>query len=36
MSKAGNPYGDGNAGRRVIKAIMYFLGMGSKPDEFES
>lgn len=36
MSKAGNPYGDGNASKRIVKAIMYFLGMGSKPDEFES
>lgn len=36
MSRASNPYGDGKAGKRVIKAIMYFLGIGSKPDEFES
>lgn len=36
MSKAGNPYGDGKAGKRVVKAIMYFLGIGKKPDEFES
>ncbi len=36
MSKAGNPYGDGKAGKRVVKAVMYFLGIGEKPDEFES
>ncbi|MGC8971727.1 MAG: non-hydrolyzing UDP-N-acetylglucosamine 2-epimerase [bacterium] len=36
MSKAGNPYGDGKAGKRVVKAIMYFLGIGEKPDEFKS
>lgn len=36
MSKATNPYGDGKASERVIKAIMYFLGIGSRPDEFES
>lgn len=36
MSKAGNPYGDGKASVRVVKAIMHFLGMGSRPDEFES
>ena len=36
MSKAGNPYGDGKAGERVVRAIMYFFGIGEKPDEFES
>lgn len=36
MSKVNNPYGDGNASKRVIRAIMHFLGMGDRPDEFES
>lgn len=36
MSKAGNPYGDGKAGERIVKAIMHFFGMCEKPDEFAS
>lgn len=36
MSKAGNPYGDGKAGERIVKAIMHFFGMCEKPDEFTS
>ncbi|MCX7796972.1 MAG: UDP-N-acetylglucosamine 2-epimerase (non-hydrolyzing) [bacterium] len=36
MSKAGNPYGDGKAGERTVKAIMHFFGMCERPDEFTS
>lgn len=36
MSKAGNPYGDGKAGERTVKAIMYFFGICERPDEFEA
>ncbi|MBC7319976.1 UDP-N-acetylglucosamine 2-epimerase (non-hydrolyzing) [bacterium] len=36
MSKAGNPYGDGRAGERTIRAIMHFFGMCERPDEFEA
>ncbi len=36
MGKAGNPYGDGRAGERTIKAIMHFFGMCDRPDEFEA
>ena len=35
MAKAVNPYGDGNASRRIVKALLYEYGMASeKPDEF--
>jgi UDP-N-acetylglucosamine 2-epimerase (non-hydrolysing) len=35
MAKASNPYGDGEASRRIIEAILYHFGKNSKkPDEF--
>jgi UDP-N-acetylglucosamine 2-epimerase (non-hydrolysing) len=36
MSKAGNPYGDGKAAKRIVKGILYFLKIGDRPDEFET
>ena len=29
-----NPYGDGEAARRVVEACAWLLGCGSRPDEF--
>jgi UDP-N-acetylglucosamine 2-epimerase (non-hydrolysing) len=34
MSRAVNPYGDGNASRRIAQAILHYFGKGEKPDEF--
>ncbi len=35
MSNAVNPYGDGQASRRIVQAILYaFAGATEKPDEF--
>lgn len=35
MSQANNPYGDGQASRRICEAIEYYFGLRSKkPDEF--
>jgi len=36
MSRAGNPYGDGKAAKRIVEGILYSLKIGDKPDEFES
>ena len=34
-SQANNPYGDGQASRRICEAIEYYFGLRSdKPDEF--
>jgi UDP-N-acetylglucosamine 2-epimerase (non-hydrolysing) len=33
-SRAVNPYGDGNASRRIAQAILHYFGKGKKPDEF--
>jgi UDP-N-acetylglucosamine 2-epimerase (non-hydrolysing) len=36
MSQAANPYGDGEASRRIAEAILYFYGLrDQKPDEFK-
>jgi UDP-N-acetylglucosamine 2-epimerase (non-hydrolysing) len=35
MSIAANPYGDGFASERIVKAILYHYGRGERPDEFE-
>jgi UDP-N-acetylglucosamine 2-epimerase (non-hydrolysing) len=35
MAKAVNPYGDGQAARRTIAALLHLLGGGPRPDEFE-
>lgn len=34
MSHAVNPYGDGKASSRIVKAILYYFGKGAKPDDF--
>ncbi|MRG85051.1 non-hydrolyzing UDP-N-acetylglucosamine 2-epimerase [Salinibacillus xinjiangensis] len=37
MSKASNPYGDGNASKRIVKAIRYSFGMVSeRPEDFKT
>jgi UDP-N-acetylglucosamine 2-epimerase (non-hydrolysing) len=36
MARAVNPYGDGQAARRTVEALLYFLGLrDSRPDEFD-
>lgn len=35
MSRAVNPYGDGEACRRIVDAILYHFGQGEKPADFE-
>lgn len=34
MAKAINPYGDGNASKRIVDAIIYKLGNGKRPEDF--
>lgn len=34
ISRAVNPYGDGRASKRIAEAILYYFGMGAKPEEF--
>lgn len=34
MSRAVNPYGDGKAFERIVKAILHRFGLGEKPEEF--
>ena len=34
MSKAVNPYGDGNACRRIADAILWYFGRGEKPEDY--
>ena len=34
MAKAVNPYGDGNACRRIADAILWHFGRGEKPEDF--
>lgn len=36
MAHAVNPYGDGNAAERIVKAILHQNGMGEKPEEFKA
>lgn len=37
MARAVNPYGDGNASKRIAKALLYEYGLSSqKPDEFRT
>lgn len=37
MSQAVNPYGDGEASRRITEAILYYYGFRKeKPDNFTS
>jgi len=33
MAHAANPYGDGEASRRTVEAILYHFGLGEKPDD---
>lgn len=35
MAKAVNPYGDGKASERIVKAILHGFGLGAKPMGFE-
>ena len=36
MNNAVNPYGDGNAADRIVKATLYHFGMiEEKPEEFQ-
>ncbi len=35
MAHAVNPYGDGQAADRIVKAILHHFGKGEKPQEFE-
>lgn len=34
MAKAVNPYGDGDASRRIVEAILHHFGLGKAPTEF--
>lgn len=36
MAKAVNPYGDGNASKRIVQAILHYFGLEDKPEEFNS
>lgn len=36
MAKASNPYGDGFASRRIVKAILYHFNKGDKPYSFNA
>lgn len=31
-----NPYGDGNASERIVKAILYYFNKGPRPEDFNS
>lgn len=34
MAKAVNPYGDGNASKRIVQAILHYFRLGDRPEEF--
>jgi UDP-N-acetylglucosamine 2-epimerase (non-hydrolysing) len=34
MAHAVNPYGDGNACRRIADAILWYFGRGEKPEDY--
>lgn len=34
MSKAANPYGDGQASKRIVQAILHHFGQGNRPEPF--
>lgn len=34
MARAVNPYGDGEASRRTVEAILHYYGMGERPADF--
>ena len=35
MAHAVNPYGDGNACRRIADAILWYYGKGEKPEDYQ-
>jgi UDP-N-acetylglucosamine 2-epimerase (non-hydrolysing) len=35
MARAVNPYSDGKASERIVKAILHRFGLGEKPEEFD-
>lgn len=35
MSHVRNPFGDGNAAKRIVASLSYYFGFGLKPEEFE-
>lgn len=35
MARAVNPYGDGLAAGRVVRAIKHYFGLGERPDDFD-
>lgn len=36
MAHAVNPYGDGNACRRIADAVLWYFGLGDRPEDFKS
>lgn len=34
MAHAANPYGDGNASKRIVQAILYKYGLAERPDDY--
>ncbi|RUS49163.1 non-hydrolyzing UDP-N-acetylglucosamine 2-epimerase [Cohnella sp. AR92] len=36
MSRSANPYGDGQASRRIAEAILHHFGKGDRPDSFRA
>ncbi|GEM_PF-4369499 len=34
MAKSVNPYGDGNASKRIVEAILHNFGLGNRAEEF--
>lgn len=36
MAKAVNPYGDGQASKRIVQAILHKFGFGAQPEEFKT
>ena len=36
MAHAVNPYGDGNACRRIADAILWHFGRGEKPEDYQA
>ena len=36
MAHAVNPYGDGNACRRIADAILWYFGRGEKPEDYRA
>ena len=36
MARAVNPYGDGEASRRTVEAILYYFGLGERPADYKT